>query len=187
VGEAVPLTASVAVKFQRVLYRSSNLDVVFVHRDADSRDHLPRYTEIENGAAEAGWSGPFVCVVPVQMTEAWLLTSEEEIRIVAGRERGRATLGLPSLGEIERTSDPKSRLKDAYMAATETTGRRRKTAASSFGQRRVALLERLDISGKVAQLDSFARLRDDVQVLVADLAARVSPDPVDPSASAQPQ
>lgn len=169
VGEAVPLTGTVKSKFQHLLRRSSTVDLVFVHRDADDQDPVPRYLEIADGATAGGWSGPLVCVVPIQTTEAWLLTSEKDIREVAGKRHGRAPLNLPEIGEIERVADPKGRLQEAYMAATETTGRRRRTAGQAFGQRRAALLERLDHNGHVRNLRSFSRLRDDIGLAVSAL------------------
>lgn len=171
VGEPVPLTGTIQSKFEHLLGRSSSVDLVFVHRDADSRDPEPRYREIRAGAVAGGWSGPLVCVVPIQMTEAWLLTSETELRIVAGKRNGRAPLNLPGLGEIERLADPKTRLHDAYVAATETTGRRRRAAESSFGTRRASLLERLNHTGEVRRLGSFARLQGEIDEAVAELTS----------------
>lgn len=116
------------------------------------------------------------------MTEAWLLTSESEIREVAGKRNGKASLNLPSHSEIERTSDAKGRLHEAYMNASESTGRRRKAVAKSFGSRRAALLQRLDINGDVCKLDSFARLRADVIAVVSEMAGRSAERPADESA-----
>lgn len=174
VGEPIPLTGTVQSKFEHLLLRSSSVDLVFVHRDADSRTPEPRYAEIAAGAVAGGWSGPLVCVVPIQTTEAWLLTSESELRIVAGKRNGRAPLNLPGVGEIERLADPKTRLREAYMAATEATGRRRRAAEVSFGTRRASLLERLDHTGDVCRLSSFARLQDDIGAAIVALADAAS-------------
>src|SRR5690606_40429727 len=63
--------------------RSSDL---FVHRDADARDPTERLTEIDQ-AFKLIKSPPYVRVVPVQETEAWLLVDESAIR---------EHLGIPS-------------------------------------------------------------------------------------------
>jgi hypothetical protein len=168
-GEAIALTGTVQSKIDSVLKGGGKYDLLFVHRDSDSRDHEPRYQEIRGAAQSAGWQNPLVCVVPVHTTEAWLLTDEAAIRDVAGKRTGRVALGLPQLGAIERTADPKSTLRNAYLAATEASGRRRNTAERLFNQRRAALLERLDVSGKVAQLPSFQRLVQDVADAVSGL------------------
>lgn len=159
---AVPST-SVEGKIRRVQGTMKPYDLLFVHRDADSRNSEPRYEEILRAARLSGWRAPVVCVVPVQATESWLLTSEQAIRDVAGRSLGSVPLGLPPISRIEQTARPKDLLREAYLAATEATGRRRRMAEKKFSERRAALIERLDISGGVAQLSSFQRLVRDVQ------------------------
>lgn len=181
-GEPIPITGTVESKVRNLLASEPEVDLVFVHRDADSRDPEPRYQEIHSGAVDGGWTRDLVCVVPVQMTEAWLLTSESEIREVADKRNGKASLNLPSHSEIERISDAKGRLHEAYMNASESTGRRRKAVAKSFGSRRAALLQRLDINGDVCKLDSFARLRADVIAVVSEMAGRSAERPADESA-----
>jgi len=176
-GEPVAVTGTVESKIRNLLTSTPELDLVFVHRDADSRDPQPRYDEIQSGALAGGWEKDLVGVVPVQTTEAWLLTSESEIREVAGRRNGKTPLNLPNHSEIERTADAKGRLHEAYMLASESTGRRRKAVAKSFGSRRAALLQRLDINGDVCKLNSFARLRDDIRAVVAEMASRPKETP----------
>lgn len=165
-GESLPMSATVEDKVHRVLREFTGINLLFVHRDSDSRNHDHRYNEIRDGADKAGWELPLVAVVPVHMTEAWLLTSELEIREIAGKPSGRTPLNLPGINGVERCADPKTVLRDAYMAASESTGRKRKTAERAFGARRAALLERLDIQGDVGRLASFARLRDDIRLAV---------------------
>lgn len=181
-GEPIPITGTVESKVRNLLASKPEVDLVFVHRDADSRDPEPRYQEIQSGVADGGWTKDLVCVVPVQMTEAWLLTSESEIREVAGKRNGNAPLKLPNHGEIERTADAKARLYEAYMSASESTGRRRKAIAKSFNSRRATLLQRLDINGDVGKLESFARLRADVIAVVSEMTSRITEKPADESA-----
>lgn len=170
VGQALPVTGTVQAKVERVIRQFSDCNLLFVHRDSDDRESEPRYVEIAAGVGSAGWTAPFVCVVPVQMTEGWLIADEREIRQVAGRPSGRVALGLPAVGAIERAADPKSLLHEAYLRSTETTGRRRAVAKKQFGTRRATLIERLDIHGPVRQLESFQRLVADIEGAVTALA-----------------
>jgi hypothetical protein len=85
-------------------------DVVFVHRDADDTDARPRYTEIQM-AMKSLPDQPFVCIVPVQEIEAWLVLNEGAIRSAAGNPGGSTKLSLPSKSRIERTAQPKELLK----------------------------------------------------------------------------
>ena len=60
-------------------------DVLFIHRDAErmSRASRIRFEEIANGYSQVNSEltlPPHVCIVPVRMTEAWLLFDEPAIR-----------------------------------------------------------------------------------------------------------
>ncbi|MGI5191121.1 DUF4276 family protein [Promicromonospora sp. CA-289599] len=142
-------------------------DLVFLHRDADSTDPFPRVEEVRAAFAEHDLRG--VPVVPVQMTEAWLLTDEQAIRDVVGHSRGRASLNLPGLRRIEHTRDPKGILQQACARASEATGRRLKQTNSRFNDHRRALLERLDPDGPVSQLASFQLLVHETEQAVRSM------------------
>lgn len=143
------------------------IDLVFVHRDADSRNPEQRSNHIIEEVNSSGVEIPCVAVVPVQETEAWLLTSEVEIRQVADNPRGTCPLDLPKLGAIERTASPKEVLKKAIADASEASGLRLKKVNRSFGKRRNVLIERLDICGPVARLGAWKRLEGDIEALIA--------------------
>lgn len=159
VGVAEIHTGAVEEKLRETLKSGATVDLIFVHRDADGPDPEERRREVSTALARLGLHG--VPVVPVQATEAWLLVSESEIRAVCGRPSGRKPLGLPALGRIERTRNPKDVLKEALRLAAANTGRRRRADNREFGHRRRSLLERLDIDGPVRELMSFRRLVDD--------------------------
>lgn len=77
-------------------------DLLFVHRDADRVGHGFRREEIIHALDAAGIHVESVCVVPVRMTETWLLIDEGAIRGAAGRPRGRAALNLLNYGDLKR-------------------------------------------------------------------------------------
>lgn len=108
------------IRFALELYPA---DLLFVHRDAESIDPSPRYAEIEQAAAEANADVPVVPVVPIRMTEAWLLFDERAVRWAAGNPNGRQALGL-SIKNVEANPDPKSLLREAIKTASGKTGRR---------------------------------------------------------------
>lgn len=154
------------------LFRAEGIpaDLVFVHRDADRARPDDRRSEIFDAAAACDIVAPVVPVIPVQELEAWLLTDEQALRRIVGRPHGRAGLGLPPLAAIERTVSPKERLRDALLAASEATGRRRLQERKDFEKRRRALLERLDIDGSVRQLEAWRQLETDIQSAMEQLA-----------------
>lgn len=141
---------------------STPIDLFVVHRDADTAGADARCSEIDDAMASFAPGHPHLPVVPVRMTEAWLLLDEAAIRRVAGRPTGRAALELPNRNEVERRADPKELLAAALLAAGEHRGRDRDRAKRRFGENRRRLLENLDIDGPVTGLASWQRLVDDV-------------------------
>lgn len=161
---------TVARRLTAALVQDSDFDCVFVHRDAEGQDPELRHAEVSTGVKAGGFSGPAVAVVPIRMTEAWLLLDERLIRQVAGHPTGRAHLGLPPQSRVEDIADPKAVLQSALMAASEARGRRRKTMRSRFGAHRHQLLERLDPDGPVQLLSAWKRLGKDISDLADSLA-----------------
>lgn len=153
-----------------VALRLDSSDLLFVHRDADGTGGGPRYAEI--GAA-AG-SHPHVPVVPVRMSEAWLLLDEAAIRAAAGSPRGRAALALPPPGRVEALADPKTTLHAAIIAASGLTGRRRDKLDVSAAVHRVAALT--TDWAPLRALPAFRRLEQDTRAALAGLGAQLRPD-----------
>ncbi|WP_208293922.1 hypothetical protein [Ilumatobacter fluminis] len=144
-------------------------DIVFVHRDAEGEPPESRVDEIESGRIAAGVNCPVVPVVPLRMTEAWLLLDEAAIRRAAGKPNGRRPLNLPTAAEAERIADPKAVLRDVLVDASENSGRRRAAVVRDFGRLRALLIERLDVDGPVSTLSSWQRLLADTDAAVAQL------------------
>jgi hypothetical protein len=142
-------------KLRAVIKLGGVYDLIVVHRDADRDGVQARVDEIGAAVATVTDAVPHVPVVPVRMTEAWLLTSESELRQVAGNPNGRIPLGLPGIGDLERIADPKALLKDVLANASGTSGRRREKFHQRFPQHRRQLLERLDRTGPVSRLPSW--------------------------------
>jgi hypothetical protein len=143
------------------------VDLIVVHRDSDNLDPTVRRAEIFRASEELGLKSTIVPVVPVKMTEAWLLLDEVAIRHVAGNPRGQNDLGLPKPSEVERKADPKKVLQDCLLKAAGVSGRRRDGVAKRFTQHRKQLLERLDQSGPVSTLESWKDLVSHIDSAIA--------------------
>jgi len=101
-------------------------DVVFIHRDAEGQGYDIRAREIDS--AIQGISLPaHIPVIPVRMTEAWLLSNEAAIRFAARNPAGEVPLDLPPLDRLEDTPNPKAVLHQALRVATELSTRRRRS------------------------------------------------------------
>jgi hypothetical protein len=147
-------------------------DLIVVHRDSDNAGAEKRREEIEYGAQCSGVASDVLPVVPVRMTEAWLLLDESAIREVAGNPRGRADLCLPKPHEVESRSNPKKVLGEALLLAADATGRRRKDFEKRFFNHRRQLLERLDAKGPIIELGSWQALVRDIDSIVARWRSR---------------
>ena len=140
-------------------------DVLVVHRDSDGEDAEARAAEIRGAVADLEGVHRTALLVPVRMTEAWLLTDEVAIRVAAGVPLGRMDLGLPTLAELERLADPKQRLHQTLRAASGYAGRRMRQFSPERAVHRVAGLTRT--FEPVAALSGFVRFRESL-----DLALR---------------
>lgn len=162
-GASTPL----GEKVRRALKLEPRTNLLFVHRDADSPTADRRYQEIQK--AVQGVTLPYVAVVPIQETEAWLLLDEAAIRQVAGRSSGRVPLNLPSLHQVEATAKPKERLQEALAAASQLSGQRLKQFRSNFSVQRRLLLGNLDVEGSIQHLPAWQRLNADLQAAIDSL------------------
>jgi len=141
-------------------------DLLFVHRDAEKEDPEHRYEEIRSALHEAtqrGFQTPLVCVVPVQMTEAWLLFDEPAIRIAAGNPNGKNPLNLPDLSIIEQIPDPKEILFRILREASGLKGRRLKKF--NMSESRIRITELVSEFAPLRKLNAFQRLEEDISIL----------------------
>ncbi len=144
-------------------------DTLFIHRDAENDPPDSRYQEIQNAVmatVKSGMEVPCIGIVPVRMTEAWLLIDIMAIRRASGNPNGNVELSLPSLSRLEDVPDPKRLLHDLLTTASELSGRRRKSFDPKSHIRRIAQL--IEDFSPLRKLSAFRRLESDVQQLVAE-------------------
>jgi hypothetical protein len=146
----------VVLQVNAALALEPTANLVFVHRDADSRSEDDRIEEIQGTANEC--SVRLVPVVPIQETEAWLLLDEQAIREVVENPRGRVALGLPRPNRVEDISSPKERLKEALARASELRGRRLQRLNADFPRLRTSLIQRLRPSAMLTSVGAWIRL-----------------------------
>lgn len=111
-------------------------DVLFVHRDAERESREARVQEIQSALSTCKNPPPAVCLVPVRMSEAWMIFDAKAIRSAAGNPNGKVRLKLPSLAKVEGLPDPKEILADLLRTASEMPAQRLRR----FNQSRAARL-----------------------------------------------
>ena len=164
-----PVGHSLEAKLGAAVQLEPEANLFFVHRDADSPDPAPRYAEIASAVAAVEVAQEWVALVPVQETEAWLLLDEAAIRLVARKPRGRTPLNLPRARQIEAVANPKERLREALVVASEASGRKLENLRRDFPDHRRILLQRLPIRGPLLEVDSWVRLESDLAAAIARL------------------
>jgi hypothetical protein len=143
-------------------------DVLFVHRDAEKEPREKRLEEIRRAVSEAGVPA-CVPVVPVRMTEAWLLINEEAIRRAAGNPNGEVLLQLPKLASLESVPDPKKLLRECLIRASEKTGRRLQQFERDLGERAERVAELITDFSPLRQLPAFKSFENDARETLKSL------------------
>jgi len=141
-------------------------DILFIHRDAERVSRATRAEEISRSLMTTKHKGMLhVFVIPVRMTEAWLLLDEGAIRKASGNPNGRVRLNLPRVKDLENLVDPKKDLWDLLLQACDLPGRRLKRfkAALSKCQHRLTQLIR-DFS-RLLELPAFQAMDDEFRQL----------------------
>lgn len=138
-------------------------EILFVHRDAEKMPLAKRVAEIRTALGTASLPSPFVCLVPVRMTEVWFLFDESAIRKAAGNPNGRHALGLPGPTAVESLSDPKEKIRTALSKATNLTGRRLNRFQRDLGRAVQRVGELIDDFSPLRQLPAFRAFETEVR------------------------
>ena len=115
-------------------------DILLVHRDAEGEALVVREAEIANAVQQAGTTIRRVNVVPVRMTESWLLLDAAAIRSASGNPNGQVALDLPTAATVEKVVSAKDALFVALETASELSARRRRRFDRNQARQRVAQL-----------------------------------------------
>ncbi len=138
-------------------------DVLFIHRDAETQSPADRRHEI-SGALHGRPNIRHIPVIPIRMTEAWLLADEAAIRRAAGNPNGTEPLNLPPLSRVESLPDPKTVLHEALRNASGLNSRRRAAFPATERARRV--VDYIDDFSPLTALSAFKGLQQDIASLL---------------------
>ena len=142
-------------------------DFLFVHRDEEGVGMAVRQQEIYSNWPAGGKTTVLICVIPVRMTEAWLIADAMPIRLAVGNLNGTEELELPAAKDIESSPDPKEILFTALKAASGLNARRK--ARFNPHQFRHRVSELTDDLTLLRKLPSFMHLEAQVKKHVENL------------------
>lgn len=142
-------------------------DLLLIHRDAENQGRDQRIDEI-NRAVRGRNFPPHVAVVPVRMTEAWLLLDAQAIRTAADNPNGQVAISLPRLNDLEELPDPKDLLWSLLVIASELSGRRRDQFSRARFERRQRVAELIRDFSPLRRLSAFKLFEDDLNAALDD-------------------
>lgn len=150
-------------------------DLLFVHRDAEREPLQHRIEEIRAAVGEQERAPVHVCVVPIRMTEAWLLHDERAIRRAAGNPHGRVDLKLPKPRDVEHVATPKTVLDQALIDAMEFPAHRRNREQRRLPAMRMRVAELIEDWSPVRDLPAFRSFEEQLVTALGALAGAAGP------------
>jgi hypothetical protein len=157
----------------RAAVRLYPCDLLFVHRDAEGKPLPERKAEIDDAVRHACGADvipPAVAVIPVRMTETWLLFDAQAIRNAAGNPNGSIKLDLPQSTELECITDPKNVLRKMILQATELGSHRR--ARFDVGNAIQRIPEYIDDFSPLRKLSAFTALEERITEVLREQPSR---------------
>lgn len=154
----------------RQAHRQFPCDLLLVHRDAESGPGEARYEEIDLAAREASLP-PHVAIVPVRMTEAWLLLDQQAIRRAADNPQGTMPIPLPPARSLDALPDPKARLDECLDLASGKRGRHLDRFRRRRAERVVRVANLIGDLSALRRLTAFQRFESDIEAAVLGFSA----------------
>jgi hypothetical protein len=150
-------------------------DVYFIHRDTEKYGTWQERQQEIDAALQRVFRAdlpPYVRVIPVQMTETWLLHNEAAIREAAENPNGREPVNLPPVARLEALPEAKTRLLEILRTASGLTGRRRQKFEANERRRlhRLAALQQEQGFAVLRALPAFQLLEQEIRRLADGLA-----------------
>ena len=127
---------------------------------ADLRERRVEEIEAALAAVDSWDRDRTVAVVPIRMTEAWLLIDAAALRIAAGNPRGSVALSIPAVRQLEGLPDPKKTLHDLIRRASSLGGRRLSRFRMDQAVHRLA--QAIEDYSPLRDLSAFRALEEEV-------------------------
>jgi Domain of unknown function (DUF4276) len=149
----------------------SGITILCIHTDADSKTDEHTYINKITPAMESIYEGVDICknivpIVPVYMTESWMLADIDLLKEEIMTTKTNNELGLTR--SPESIADPKTVIKNAINIAQADVSKRRRRYELSVGDIYLPLGQKIDIR-KLEMLPSYTKFRNDIYDLLKTL------------------
>ncbi len=142
-------------------------DIIFIHRDAEKQSLQSRDSEIDKELSKAEAyikkQKQFAKIIPVRMTEAWLMIDERAIRAAAGNPNGKKQIHLPRIKNLEDIPEPKDELEKLLQIASGLSGRRLRDLNTRHAIQLIP--EYIDDFSALEELPSYQHFKNQIQTL----------------------
>lgn len=135
-------------------------DLLLIHRDSETLSSEDRQDEIKRAESAVQGLPHSIHIIPVRMTETWLLIDQQAIRRAAGNPSGNQPLGIPAVKTLEGLPNPKAVLFNALTTAKNLGSRRRRQFRPESLRHRVA--ELIEDPSRLRSLVSFKHFESQV-------------------------
>jgi len=168
VSEPISLNRDIKHKYKRrveqilaAARRAREYHALIIHADADAptaekalNERIGPGVKIVQSAADACHN--LVPLVPIRMTEAWMLVDAKALREVIGTRLDANMLGLPAYAyQVESEIDPKRKLREVIDTALSYYPRRRRRLGIGELYEPLARLIRIEKLRKVPAYEQF--------------------------------
>ena len=147
-------------------------DLLFIHRDAEKEALQNRVQEIDTAIREINTSFDHVKIIPIRMTEAWLLTNKQAIRVASGNPNGQVKLNIPALEKLEEVPNPKKVLKELLLRASELKGRHKNRVSRRIPKMVHLVAENTGSIAPLRKLSAFRIFEKELEIALQTLGLR---------------
>lgn len=136
-------------------------DILFIHRDAEKASYEARANEIDKSLIKFHNTDNVstVKVIPIRMSETWLLIDIAAIRIASGNRKTNIPLTLPNQENLESLSNSKGKLIELIRSASGLKGRKLQRLSERSSIHLVA--ENITDFSPLRRLSAFKKLERD--------------------------
>jgi len=162
------------LEIRQAAAKAAGYNILIIHADADDKTDAqafkerinPGFQSVQSDKTEA-FCKNLVAIVPVQMTEAWMLADKQTLKEELGTQKTFSELGLTfPLKQVEKIADPKSKIQEIIRIAFKDLPARRRRV--NIGSLYSPLGQQVNL-GILEQLPSYLKFTENLTNALIEL------------------